>query len=314
VISFRYHLVSLAAVLLALAAGIVLGAGPLDEQLGGTSSASSSEQQAKLDALNGKVTDAQARVAYDDAAAAALAPAVLPGTLAGKTVVVVVTPGTDGAQVDELVKAVETAGGKVTGEVDVQRAWYAPDQATVLDSLTTQLLPDGQALPSGGPYVKAGSALASALVTNAAHPSTKADETSVTLLTGFEEGGFIKVSGTPAVRAQLALVVSPEQVVKGDTADAANDTLLPLVAALDSGQGAVLAGPTGSAKPGGLVAAMRSSAPVRRAVSSDDVADTASGVIATVLALTQQVGGTTGQYGVGPGADAAMPPVTPAGG
>ena len=63
-----------------------------------------------------------------------------------------------------------------------------------------------------------------------------------------------------------------------------------------------------------LVAALRSSAPVRRAVSSDDVADTASGVIATVLALTQQVGGTTGQYGVGPGADAAMPPITPAGG
>jgi hypothetical protein len=62
------------------------------------------------------------------------------------------------------------------------------------------------------------------------------------------------------------------------------------------------------------VAALRSSAPVRRAVSSDDVADTASGVIATVLALTQQVGGTTGQYGIGPGADAAMPPVAPSGG
>ena len=313
-ISFRYHLVSLAAVLLALAAGVVLGAGPLDGQLGGTSGSSTSQQQAKLDALNGKVTDAQARASYDDAAAAALAPAVLPGQLAGKTVVVVVTPGTDGAQVDELVKAVETAGGKVTGEVDVQPAWYAADQGTVLDSLTTQLVPKGQGVASGGPYVRAGAALASALVTNAAHPPTKPDEASVTLLTGFEEGGFIKVSGTPAVRAQLALVVSPTGVAKGDTAGAANDSLLPLIAALDSGQGAVLAGPAGSAKPGSLVAALRSSAPVRRAVSSDDVADTASGVIATVLALTQQVGGTTGQYGVGPGADAAMPPITPAGG
>ena len=76
----------------------------------------------------------------------------------------------------------------------------------------------------------------------------------------------------------------------------------------------VLAGPVGSANGDALVAAMRASAPVRRVVSSDDVADTASGVIATVLALTQQVGGTTGQYGVGPGADAAMPPVTPAAG
>ncbi len=139
-------------------------------------------------------------------------------------------------------------------------------------------------------------------------------ETSVAVLTGFEEGGFITVSGTPAVPAQLALVVSPAgPEVPDDAVSAATDTLLPLVAALDSGVGAVVAGPEGSTRPGGLVAALRDSGPVRRQVSSDDIADSASGVIATVLALTQQVGGTTGQYGIGPGADAAMPPVAVSG-
>ena len=137
----------------------------------------------------------------------------------------------------------------------------------------------------------------------------------MTLLTGFVEGGFITVSGTPGRPRPAGAGRQPRRAAGRERRhDPANEALLPLVAALDSGQGAVLAGPLGSSRNGGLVAALRSSAPVRRTVSSDDVAETASGVIATVLALTQQVGGTTGQYGIGPGADAAMPPVPPAGG
>lgn len=314
-ISFRYHLVSLAAVLLALAAGVVLGAGPLDGQLGGGSAAPSDEQQAALDDLEAQVTALEARVAYDDAAAAAMAPAILPDRLAGKSVVVVVVPGTDATQVSQLTEAVRAAGASVTGQVDIQPAWLEVDQTDVLGSLAKQLVPEGFELPGGGPYAEAGAALASALVTNEAVPPTKADETSVALLTGFQEGGFIAVTGSPAVRAQLALVVSPAGPGSAtDEAKATADALLPLVAALDSGQGAVLAGAYGSAQPGGLVAALRASGPVRRSVSSDDIADSASGVVATVLALTQQSGGTAGQYGIGPDADAAMPPVAFAGG
>ena len=254
-------------------------------------------------------------MAYDDAAAAAMAPAILPDRLAGKSVVVVVVPGTDATQVSQLTEAVRAAGASVTGQVDIQPAWLEVDQADVLGSLATQLVPEGFELPGGGPYAEAGAALASALVTNEAVPPTKADETSVALLTGFQEGGFIAVTGSPAVRAQLALVVSPAGPgSETDEAKATADALLPLVAALDSGQGAVLAGAYGSAQPGGLVAALRASGPVRRSVSSDDIADSASGVVATVLALTQQSGGTAGQYGIGPDADAAMPPVAFAGG
>ncbi len=313
-ISFRYHLASLSAVLLALSAGVVLGAGPLDGQLGGAG-ATAEAQQAQVDALDTQVSALQSRVSYDDAAAAALAPAILPDRLAGKSVVVVVTPGTDSTQVDQLADAVRAAGGTVTGQVDIQPAWLDPGQGTVLASLATQLTPEGQEPPSGGPYAKAGAALAAALVTNEAIPPSKPDETSVALLTGFVEGGFITLDGTPAVRAQLALIVSPVGPAEPDDgSQAAADSLLPLIAALDSGQGAVLAGPEGSALPGGLVGALRESGPVRRGVSSDDIADTASGVVATVLALTQQAGGTAGQYGIGPGADAAMPPLAFPGG
>ncbi len=313
-ITFRYHIVSLTAVLLALAAGVVLGAGPLDGQLG-AGGITSEEQQAELDTLNAQVRSVQARVSYDDAAAAALAPAVLPKKLKRMSVVVVVTPGVEPGQVTALSEAVRASGAVVTGVVDILPAWLDPDQGTVLGSLASQLVPADAELPSGGVYAKAGAALATALVTNSAVPLTEPNQTSVALLTGFEEGGFIDTTGEPAVQAQLALVVSPSAAKETtpEAATAANDALLPLVAALDAGQGAVLGGAEGSAGPGGLVAALRESGPVRRTVSSVDVADLPSGVIASVLALAQQSAGGSGQYGIGPGADAAMPPLQPGG-
>ncbi len=311
-ITFRYHIVSLTAVLLALAAGVVLGAGPLDGQLG-TGGVTSEEQQAEIDTLDTQVQSLQGRVSYDDAAAAALAPAVLPRKLKKLSVVVVVTPGVEPGQVTALTDAVRASGAAVTGVVDVLPAWLDPDQGTVLGSLAAQLVPADAELPSGGVYAKAGAALATALVTNAAVPPSQPDETSVALLTGFEEGGFIDTTGDPAVQAQLALVVSPSPAkdLTPEAASATNDALLPLVAALDAGQGSVLAGAEGSADPGGLVAALRESGPVRRTVSSVDVADVPSGIIASVLALAQQSAGVSGQYGIGPGADAAMPPLQP---
>jgi Copper transport outer membrane protein, MctB len=307
VISFRYHLVSLAAVLFALAAGVLLGAGPLDNSLG--TGDSNDVQQAKIDALNTQVAALNQRVSYDDAAATALAPAVLPARLAGKTVVLVTMPDTDRAQVQELTGALQTAGATVTGQVDVQPAWVDPDQATVLGTLATQLAPKDLTLPSGGPYVQAGATLSTALVTDRPTHSDTPDDTSQAILTGFVEGGFITVQGEPGTHAQLALVISPAPT-PGDTdaQAAASEALLPLVAALDSGMGAVLGGAEGSADVGGLVAALRNSGPVRRSVSSVDVADVPSGVIASVLALAQQSTGTAGQYGLGPGAESAMPP------
>jgi hypothetical protein len=46
VINFRYHLVSIAAVLLALAAGIALGSGPLDDATSGLTENSRSDTAA----------------------------------------------------------------------------------------------------------------------------------------------------------------------------------------------------------------------------------------------------------------------------
>jgi hypothetical protein len=131
------------------------------------------------------------------------------------------------------------------------------------------------------------------------------------VLSGFKQGGFLSFTGTPSQRASIAVVVSgPPPSQTSDAIDAANTGLLAIANELDrQGRGAVVAGPEGSALPGGLVGALRNSA-VKNAVSSDDIADTASGMASVVVALHQQVGQQTGQYGTGPGADSFAPVLT----
>ncbi|HBO53687.1 MAG TPA: copper transporter, partial [Janibacter terrae] len=50
-IDFRYHLVSLAAVLIALSIGIVLGAGPLNDNIGSTLSGEVTKLRQEKEAL-----------------------------------------------------------------------------------------------------------------------------------------------------------------------------------------------------------------------------------------------------------------------
>jgi hypothetical protein len=83
--------------------------------------------------------------------------------------------------------------------------------------------------------------------------------------------------------------------------------LLPIAPALDAAAGAVLAGPSGSAADGGLVAAHRAEEPLRATASTVDVVDLAAGRVALVLALAERAEGGRGAYGAGPGADAPVP-------
>src|SRR5206468_1259154 len=58
-IDFRYHLVSLVAVFLALAVGILLGAGPLKDPIGATLTQSVKQLRADQDVLNQQLKTAQ---------------------------------------------------------------------------------------------------------------------------------------------------------------------------------------------------------------------------------------------------------------
>jgi hypothetical protein len=297
VVSFRYHLVSLAAALLALAAGVVLGAGPLADDVDAALSPSPSAS------ADTSVEDLQARVAFDDAYAAATEPRLLAGQLTDRRVVVVVLPATPTEVVSAGTAALTTAGAEVSGQVRITDAWVDPGQASVLSGIAERLAPPGAEPPAGAsPYEVAAADLAAALVTDDADQVGVRSDPATALLTGLAEGGFLTTTGEPDALAGLAVVLSPAV-----PADGTVPALLPIAPALDAAAGAVLAGPSGSAADGGLVAVHRAEETLRATASTVDVVDLAAGRVALVLALAERAEGGRGAYGAGPGADAPVP-------
>ena len=88
-IDFRYHLVSIVSIFLALAVGIVLGAGPLQGEIGDTLGKEVAGLRADKARLNNELESAQAGIDGRDGYIEATNPRILPGALAGRTVAVV---------------------------------------------------------------------------------------------------------------------------------------------------------------------------------------------------------------------------------
>ncbi len=112
--NLRYHLASLVAVFLALAVGLLLGTvvaerGMLTDQ----STAIVRDLQQRFDEINATNDDLRTRLEQDRAFATDVEPLLTGGLLAGRSVVLVTTPGrTDGA--DEAAVLIERAGGVVS--------------------------------------------------------------------------------------------------------------------------------------------------------------------------------------------------------
>ena len=141
-ISFRYHLVSLVAVFLALAGGIALGAGPLQEPVQGELASSSDGDDS--DGLRAELDDQQRLGAFQDSYDAGTAGLVLGDRLAGMSLSLVVLPGADPVVVDQLLKDVSTAGGQLATRVTLTEDLLDPGAREFPESLAQRVL-DGVA-------------------------------------------------------------------------------------------------------------------------------------------------------------------------
>jgi Copper transport outer membrane protein, MctB len=314
VIDFRYHLVSLVAVLLALAAGVVLGSGPLRQSIGASVSHQVEDLRAARARLQQQVAARDAEVAQRDAFVDGIAPQVVAGRLTGTPVVLVVLPGAPAGEVDALAGELGAAGATVTARVAVQPAWVDPARATFRRTLAAQVVPSLAPRPSAD--AGAADELAAGLAQGLLEPvaDAGADRGGATALELLRTADLVAVDGDALPPpAAAALVVGGPGTTGGSSGavPAPGGDWLPLVTALDArGAGSVVAAPRSAAEPGGLLAALRSARP--QGVSTVDSADTGTGRVGTVLALAQQLSGGSGQYGTGAGA-VPVPPVAPAG-
>ncbi|MBT0568683.1 copper transporter [Williamsia sp. CHRR-6] len=298
-ISLRHHAISLVAVFLALALGLVLGAGFFADR-GRDSSGSDASVRSERDALNDRVN-------AGDAFISAIGPRVVRGVLAGRSVVILTAP--DAAQTDvAAVKAIlNQSGAQFAGQLGLTDDLVADASAEKLTSIVDQSIPGGTTLrpeltDSGG---RLGDLLGALLLRKGTESGPAAPDVAAALQ-ALRQAGFVDFVDNAVRPGQLAVVVTGGALAS----DAgARGSLVARLAAAVGGRssGAVLLGRTGSARGGSPVAVVRSDPGLATTVASVDDIDTEQGRVAAVLALADAAAGKPGAYGSGPGADAVVP-------
>ncbi len=310
-IDFRYHIVSLISVFLALAVGIALGAGPLKETIGDTLTGQVEQLRSEKDALRSELDrtadDLGHAASYIDAAG----PQLLEGALADRRVAVV-SLGEVGESVrNGIDDRLAQSGATVTAHVTLTESWTDPDLDSFRQALGGQLV--GYLNPAVPDDAGVQDELAAALVqglvaADPAAPDALASD-SAFLLELLSGGDYplVTIQDTVETAADAVVVVAPTERATGDAAsadpDQAEETaaawIAVLSAAQERSQGAVLAdGPPGSDSLTSVVLGDDALADALTTVSGTQVV---TGQVSTPLALAARIAGNNGHYGFGEG-------------
>jgi hypothetical protein len=313
VIDFRYHLVSIVAVFLALAIGIVLGSTELQGNTIDVLQSTSNGLKNSLNAANAQNESDQAAISADQQFLQTAESRLLDKELDGDRLVIVTEPGAPGSVVDGIKQAAGIAGATVTGVVALQPKFNDLSGATQsnLSAINNTLASnDGTVLAPAADQQTAYQQQAAQLIATAILAKTAGSGPSAaaaqTLLAAYEQGGYLTVSDV-TVAATLAVIVTPQSVPSDGQNDPGNQVLLALAQQFASGSAAtIVVGSSAGSSPGSAISVLRSSS-VSSQVSSVDDADTTLGQISSIWALAaQKAGGKANSYGIS-GASAVSP-------
>jgi Copper transport outer membrane protein, MctB len=351
-INFRFHIVSLTAVLLALGIGLVLGTTFLDD-------ATVNQLERQLEGLEDDLDNAQRRNdqqqarldSFEDEAALLderLGERLYAGMLEGAPVLVVTTEGVDQGWVDGVMRSLSQADAEVLGvwrlterlalddddEVgDLSAALELSTDASdrLMDNLVGQLADvlfgavDGR--PDGAEPADAGAAA----VDQGAVAGGDAEQAALAepaLLSRLREADFVSYQMPDGADGDVVLLpASGLRVVVLDGPEAAmpaGDVLVPMLADLtaDGPAPVVATQPTvvtgddvDEATQPQLVPLIRDDDTLNERVSTVDNLDQVSGRVSTLVATVDAVPGepVVGRYGTGDGADDRLPPVPESG-
>jgi hypothetical protein len=316
VISLRYHIVSLVAVFLALALGIVVGSTVLQEGTVSVLRATSEAVRAKSEENSRKNVELTRQIGDLQRFGVAVLPELVQNRLKGRSVVLVDTDKVDGGLREGVRKVLEDAGAQVDGQItfaDERLALGADADRTAMGRLL--------AVDAGAPDVLRGELvrrLANRLATPAAIPQDNNQRAS-DMLTGLQDADFLadlKLSrplatgADPFPRQGSIFVLLGPSAAATATAVAPDAFLVPLADQVSARTGGPVAGGEAAAVPAASswVTALRNNRAVSRRVSGIDSVDTVYGQLALVEALQgslQQL--PAGQYGIKDGASGLLP-------
>ena len=317
-INFRFHLVSIIAVFLALALGIAMGATVISQGIVDTLEGRIDDVERNADAANAENNDLNEEIGRVEDYMESTAPYLVAGRLAGSAVVVVAARGVNGDAVTRAVELAQTAGADVPGTLWLEESWGLTDPARA-DQMA-DLLDAPASLRRGLLRQDAWNALAQRLAggpppyTSAEDVPTAADGSD--LLVALIDAGFVSyesvgdesdITDLPDLNARALLVDGTTAAIPADDV-----VLRGTRALLQAGFPVVVAevyeeqedGP----ERGARVVPVRDDELLAARASTVDNLDQGEGPTTTVLVLSDP--DEIGHYGYGSGAQAAVPEPT----
>ncbi|MGX1617941.1 copper transporter [Micromonospora chalcea] len=308
-INFRYHVVSLTAVFLALAIGLVVGTAALNGPVADSLRENVNGLRKDNSLMRQTVNSMQKQLETEEDFAAEMAQLVLPGKLTGRRVLVLTLPsGRD--QAEGVTKMLQTAGADVTGRIDVQDKFVNPDSNNnLLELAVTAARPNSAPtanLPGNGHGVETSSALlANVLVDRPAGSPAVSEADRRTVLEHYATAGYLTPADKISTAAEAVVMVTGQPYVDKDSAKK-DESVVKIAEQFDQAGALVVAG-MGSTG-GNLVSVVRGDPVLAQTISTVDNANTVQGQLGTSLALAQQLTEKkTGQYGVGDNATSRVP-------
>jgi len=305
-INFRFHLVSLVAVFLALAIGVVAGGAlgqPTVDTLQNridTVEANAEETQRENEALR---ADLDRRLE----AMEETSPFSVTDRLADVPATVVAVRGVDEAAVDRTTVLARRAGASAPGVVWLEDRWALPtgaDVTALADALGLDSTEKRAALRTRGWDALVGRLADGARVDGADPLRALQDAGFVTVAGVGDDAPSIERIGGPGTRLLLVTgtgAAVPFRMVIAPVALAALDHGLSLVAA------EIFPDDTQGASRGDSLEAVRTDEALTDRVSTVDDLDRTEGAVAAVLALSDLGRGVVGDYGIGDGAQRQLP-------
>jgi uncharacterized membrane protein YciS (DUF1049 family) len=342
VIDFRYHVVSIVAVFLALTVGLVIGASILSKGLADSLRGSLAQSNSQIKSQQGQINDLKSQIQQRDRYITATAAGLVAHQLDAGCIAVVEIAGADsdafGAVATMLQKQ---SGASICSETTVNAAFTAASSEQQLSTLVALHTPVGQTLGGSTVQQQAAQLLGEALTTAqqsgtpTTHPSSPVTSTpsggasgtpttsaspgaggglgttvgpmtaaqALDTLDEFQKDGLITMAVTPVGWGQPNLTYLAAP--SSASTDTENQAYLALVQAMRKGGALPVVGGSGdSADKGGLIAAVIADGTSAHDIPTVDNTDSTMGQVASVFCLAGLLQGGTSVAGhYGTGAD-----------